>query len=72
MSGPSLRDLSEALIAVYRTDYGVHNPTWISRFTDMTRRAAAYRQGRVLLAGDTAQCISPWVARASISVCRMR
>jgi 3-(3-hydroxy-phenyl)propionate hydroxylase len=33
---PTLRDLSEALIAVYGTDYGVHSPTWISRFTDMT------------------------------------
>src|SRR2546430_6009501 len=40
----SLRDLSEALIAVYGTDYGVHSPTWISRFTDMTRQAAAYRE----------------------------
>jgi 2-polyprenyl-6-methoxyphenol hydroxylase-like FAD-dependent oxidoreductase len=32
--------------------YGVHSPTWISRFTDMTRQAASYRRGRVLLAGD--------------------
>jgi 3-(3-hydroxy-phenyl)propionate hydroxylase len=38
---PALRDLSEALIAVYGTDYGIHSPTWISRFTDMTRQAAA-------------------------------
>jgi hypothetical protein len=38
---PTLRDLSEALIAVYGTDYGMHSPTWISRFTDMTRQAAA-------------------------------
>jgi 3-(3-hydroxy-phenyl)propionate hydroxylase len=52
-SEPTLRDLSEALIAVYGTDFGVHNPTWISRFTDMTRQAAAYRAGRVLLAGDS-------------------
>lgn len=49
---PSLQDLSQALIAVYGTDFGIHNPTWISRFTDMTRQAAAYRKGRVLLAGD--------------------
>src|SRR3982751_4062584 len=34
---PTLRDLSEALIAVYGTDYGVHSPTSISRFTDMAR-----------------------------------
>ena len=56
---PSLHDLSEALIGVYGTDYGVHSPTWISRFTDMTRQAAAYRAGRVLLAGDAAHVHSP-------------
>jgi 3-(3-hydroxy-phenyl)propionate hydroxylase len=49
---PTLRDLREALITVFGTDYGVHRPTWISRFTDMTRQAAAYRDRRVLLAGD--------------------
>ena len=56
---PTLRDLSEALIDVYGTDYGVHSPTWISRFTDMTRQAASYRNGRVLLAGDAAHVHSP-------------
>jgi 2-polyprenyl-6-methoxyphenol hydroxylase-like FAD-dependent oxidoreductase len=58
-SEPTLRDLSEALVAVYGTDYGVHSPTWISRFTDMTRQAAAYRDQRVLLAGDAAHVHSP-------------
>lgn len=56
---PTLRDLSEALTAVYGTDYGVHSPTWISRFTDMARQAAAYRDRRVLLAGDAAHVHSP-------------
>ena len=56
---PTLRDLSEALVAVYGTDYGVHSPTWISRFTDMTRQAEAYRDRRVLLAGDAAHVHSP-------------
>ena len=58
-SEPTLRDLSEALIAVYGTDYGIHSPTWISRFTDMARQAAAYRDRRVLLAGDAAHVHSP-------------
>jgi len=58
-SEPTLRDLSEGLVAVYGTDYGIHSPTWISRFTDMTRQAAAYREGRVLLAGDAAHVHSP-------------
>jgi 3-(3-hydroxy-phenyl)propionate hydroxylase len=58
-SEPTLRDLSEALIAVYGTDYGIRSPTWISRFTDMTRQAAAYREKRVLLAGDAAHVHYP-------------
>ncbi len=58
-SKPTLRDLSEALIAVYGTDYGIHSPTSISRFTDMTRQAASYRDRRVLLAGDAAHVHFP-------------
>ncbi len=58
-SEPTLQDLSEALTAVFGTDFGIHNPTWISRFTDMTRQAAAYRVGRVLLAGDSAHVHYP-------------
>jgi 3-(3-hydroxy-phenyl)propionate hydroxylase len=58
-SEPTLRDLSEALVTVFDTDFGIHNPTWISRFTDMTRQAAAYRERRVLLAGDAAHVHYP-------------
>jgi 3-(3-hydroxy-phenyl)propionate hydroxylase len=56
---PTLRDLSKALVEVYGTDYGIHSPTFVSRFTDMTRQAAAYRDRRVLLAGDAAHVHSP-------------
>jgi len=56
---PTLRDLSDALIAAYGTDYGIHSPTSISRFTDMARQAASYRKGRVLLAGDAAHVHYP-------------
>jgi 2-polyprenyl-6-methoxyphenol hydroxylase-like FAD-dependent oxidoreductase len=55
----TLRDLSEALIAVWGTDYGVRSPTSVSRFTDMARQATAYRERRVLLAGDAAHVHSP-------------
>jgi 2-polyprenyl-6-methoxyphenol hydroxylase-like FAD-dependent oxidoreductase len=56
---PTLRELSDAVIAVYGTDYGMHNLLWSSRFTDMTRQAASYRAQRVLLAGDAAHIHSP-------------
>jgi 3-(3-hydroxy-phenyl)propionate hydroxylase len=58
-SDPTLQDLREALVAAYGTDYGAHSPTRLSRFTDMTRQAASYRAGRVLLAGDAAHVHSP-------------
>ena len=58
-SEPTLQDVREALVAVFGTDYGIHSPTWISRFTDMTRQAAAYRDRRVLLAGDAAHVHPP-------------
>jgi 3-(3-hydroxy-phenyl)propionate hydroxylase len=56
---PTLRDLSEALVAAYGSDFGIHSPTSISRFTDMARQAASYRKGRVLLAGDAAHVHYP-------------
>ncbi|XXZ06035.1 FAD-dependent monooxygenase [Sorangium sp. So ce302] len=56
---PTLQDLRDALVAVYGTDFGVHNPTWLSRFSDMARQAASYRDRRVLLAGDAAHVHAP-------------
>jgi hypothetical protein len=56
---PTLEDLRRELIAVFGTDFGVHSPAWLSRFTNATRQAASYREGRVLLAGDAAHVHSP-------------
>jgi 2-polyprenyl-6-methoxyphenol hydroxylase-like FAD-dependent oxidoreductase len=56
---PTLSDVSEALTAVYGTDYGLRSATYISRFSDMARQAASYRDRRVLLAGDAAHVHSP-------------
>jgi len=56
---PTMSDLSETLISVYGTDFGLHSPTFISRFTDATRQAESYRNGRVLLAGDAAHVHYP-------------
>jgi 2-polyprenyl-6-methoxyphenol hydroxylase-like FAD-dependent oxidoreductase len=56
---PTLQDVREALIAVYGKDFGLRSADYISRFTDATRQAAAYRDKRVLLAGDAAHVHSP-------------
>ena len=56
---PTIADLRASLTAAFGTDFGVHDPTWISRFTDATRQADTYRRGRVLLVGDAAHIHSP-------------
>ncbi|HEU5055696.1 MAG TPA: FAD-dependent monooxygenase [Kofleriaceae bacterium] len=56
---PTVDELRRTLVALYGTDYGVHDVTWLSRFTDAARQAASYRHGRVLLAGDAAHVHSP-------------
>jgi 3-(3-hydroxy-phenyl)propionate hydroxylase len=56
---PTLDDLRAALVSLYGTDFGVHDVTYLSRFTDAARQAASYRERRVLLAGDSAHVHSP-------------
>ncbi|HTJ71472.1 MAG TPA: FAD-dependent monooxygenase [Actinospica sp.] len=56
---PTLEDLRKAIIRFYGTDFGLRSAAWVTRFSDTTRQAAAYRAGRVLLAGDAAHIHSP-------------
>lgn len=56
---PGLDTFRATMAAVFGTDYGMRNPTWISRFTDATRQAVTYRDRRVLLAGDAAHVHPP-------------
>ncbi len=56
---PTLDELREALVSVYGTDFGLRRATWLSRFSDMARQAASYRERRVLVAGDAAHVHSP-------------
>ncbi|MBD0709128.1 MULTISPECIES: FAD-dependent monooxygenase [unclassified Streptomyces] len=51
-----VRELTRRAIG---TDYGMHDPRWISRFHSDERQVPAYRVGRVFLAGDAAHVHSP-------------
>jgi 3-(3-hydroxy-phenyl)propionate hydroxylase len=56
---PAMDLLSRELVAAYGTDFGIHDPAWLTRFTDASRQAETYRAGRVLLAGDAAHIHYP-------------
>ncbi|MGW4753936.1 FAD-dependent monooxygenase [Streptomyces chartreusis] len=50
----TLDELRRSTAAVAGDDFGMRDPSWLSRFGNATRLAAEYRRGRVLLAGDAA------------------
>jgi flavin-dependent dehydrogenase len=56
---PTLEEFRHQLRATAATDFGVRAPRWLSRFSDATRLADRYRDGRVLLAGDAAHVHPP-------------
>jgi 2-polyprenyl-6-methoxyphenol hydroxylase-like FAD-dependent oxidoreductase len=51
-----IRDITQRVLG---TDYGMHDPRWMSRFHSDERQVPKYRVGRVFLAGDAAHVHSP-------------
>ncbi len=54
-----LDDVREVTRQAFGTDYGMHDPRWMSRFHSDERQVPRYRDGNVLLAGDAAHVHSP-------------
>ncbi|MFI9275421.1 FAD-dependent monooxygenase [Kitasatospora sp. NPDC052896] len=55
----TLDELRATMVRIAGTDFGLRTAQWLSRSSDSTRRAARYRVGRVLLAGDAAHVHLP-------------
>jgi len=54
-----LEEIREVTRRALGTDFGMHDPRWMSRFHSDERQVPRYRVGRVFLAGDAAHCHSP-------------
>jgi 2-polyprenyl-6-methoxyphenol hydroxylase-like FAD-dependent oxidoreductase len=54
-----LDEIREVTRRALGTDFGMHDPRWLSRFHSDERQVPRYRVGRVFLAGDAAHCHSP-------------
>jgi 2-polyprenyl-6-methoxyphenol hydroxylase-like FAD-dependent oxidoreductase len=54
-----LSEVREITRKVLGTDFGMHDPRWLSRFHSDERQVPHYRLGRVFLAGDAAHTHSP-------------
>jgi len=55
----SLAEVRDTVSRALGTDYGMHDPRWMSRFHSDERQVPRYREGRALLAGDAAHAHSP-------------
>ncbi len=55
----TLDEIKGAFLRIARTDFGMTEMRWSSRFLSERRQAARYRVGRVFIAGDAAHVHSP-------------
>jgi 2-polyprenyl-6-methoxyphenol hydroxylase-like FAD-dependent oxidoreductase len=54
-----LSEIKDAFVRIARTDFGMAEMRWSSRFLSERRQAEHYRAGRVFIAGDAAHVHSP-------------
>jgi 2-polyprenyl-6-methoxyphenol hydroxylase-like FAD-dependent oxidoreductase len=54
-----LGELAASALNIGGRDFAPRDPIWLSRFTDETRLATSYRQGRIFLVGDAAHIHMP-------------
>jgi 2-polyprenyl-6-methoxyphenol hydroxylase-like FAD-dependent oxidoreductase len=54
-----LDEVREVIRLVFGSDFGMYDPSWMSRFHNDERQVPEYRAGRVFLAGDAAHVHSP-------------
>ncbi|KAK1238237.1 hypothetical protein MKX08_002816 [Trichoderma sp. CBMAI-0020] len=56
---PTLENVKSFATQALGTDFGIHSPLWLSRFSNTTRIATNFRSGRVFIAGDAAHQFFP-------------
>lgn len=56
---PTLEELRSEVSWIAGRNISMRSPKWLSRFSDFSRLARFYRQGRILLAGDAAHVHFP-------------
>jgi 2-polyprenyl-6-methoxyphenol hydroxylase-like FAD-dependent oxidoreductase len=54
-----LEEIRQVIRRALGTDFGMHDPRWLTRFHSDERQVPRYRVGRVFLAGDAAHSHSP-------------